>query len=107
MMRAMLKIVAMLAGVAVTLAAAGAIFVMTNSIEQMANPLTRALAIAAALAAGTGLLVSSVLIAVKLAVAVGVRPGENPPTAKVDVAYLQQQMHERRAKLEGRQHGHQ
>lgn len=107
MLRTILMIVMMLAGVAVTLAAAGSIYLMTSSIEQMENPVTQGLAMAAALLAGTGMLVTSVFIAVKLAVLVGVRPGDNPPTAKIDTAYMQQQMRERREKTEGRKHGHQ
>jgi len=90
MVRALISIAVMLAGVAMTLAAAGAILLMTNSIEEMGNGIIRGLAIAAALCLGVLLLVTSVFISVKLAVLFGVRPGEEPPTAQIDVNYLRQ-----------------
>lgn len=92
MIRALINVAVMLAGVAATLAAAGAIYLMTSSIEQMEEGVIRWLAIAAALCVGIGLLMSSVFVAVKLAVTFGVRPDDPPPkTVQIDVRYLQQQ----------------
>jgi len=99
MARGLLIIVAMLVGVAVTLAASLAVYLMATSIEQMPTPLARGLAVPAALIAGVALLVGSVLISVKLAVAIGARPNDSPPTARVDVQAMQQKMSERVKKL--------
>jgi hypothetical protein len=97
MTRAVINIGVMLAGVAATLAAAGAIYLMTSSIEQMEDGVIRWLAIAAALCVGTGLLVASVFVAVKLAVTFGVRPNDPPPkTVQIDVRYMQQQIRDRK-----------
>lgn len=101
MTRALINVAVMLVGVAATLAAAGAIYLMTSSIEQMEDGVIRWLAIAAALCVGTGLLVASVFVAVKLAVMFGARPDDPPPkTAQIDVRYMQQQ--ERKHSGEGR-----
>ncbi len=96
-MRMVTTIVVMLAGVAVTLAACGAVFLMTNSIAQMQGSLVRGLAIAAALCMGTLLLVTSVYISVNLAVAAGPHSQDEPPkTAKIDVSYMQSQLKDRK-----------
>ncbi|MGH9793069.1 MAG: hypothetical protein ACRD5W_17815 [Candidatus Acidiferrales bacterium] len=93
----MTTVLVMLVGVAVTLAACGAVFLMTNSIAQMHGSLVRGLAIAAALCLGVLLLVTSVYISVKLAVAVGARPQDDPPkTARIDVGYMQSQLKDRK-----------
>lgn len=98
MIRVLIRVAVMLAGVALTLAAAGAIFVMTNSIEQMQGGIIQGLAIAAALCVGVLLLVTSVFISVKLAVRFGVRPNDPPPkTVQIDVRWIQEQ-----AKMEKR-----
>lgn len=92
MMRALISVAVMLAGVVFLLAAAGGVFLMTLSIEAMGHGLIRWLAIAAALCLGSGLLVGSVFVAVKLAVLFGSRAGQEPPkTARVDLRDLQQQ----------------
>jgi uncharacterized membrane protein YhiD involved in acid resistance len=101
MTRALINVGVMLAGVAATLAAAGAIYLMTSSIEQMEDGVIRWLAIAAALCVGTGLLVASVFVAVKMAVVFGVRPNDPPPkTVQIDVRWMQEQARKNRG--EGR-----
>jgi len=92
MVRALINVGVMLAGVAAVLAAAGAIYLMTISIEQMKEGVLRWLAIAVALCVGTGLLMASVFVAVKLAVLFGVRPDDPPPkTVQIDVRWMQEQ----------------
>lgn len=96
MIRALINVAVMLAGVAAVLAAAGAIYLMTSNIERMEEGVIRWLAIAAALGVGTGLLMSSVFVAVKLAVTFGVRPDDPPPkTVQIDVRYMQEQAKEK------------
>lgn len=98
MIRALINVAVMLAGVAAVLAAAGAIYLMTSNIEGMEEGAIRWLAIAATLCVGTGLLMASVFVAVKLAVAFGVRPDDPPPkTVPIDVRYLQEQARKEQA----------
>jgi hypothetical protein len=93
MPRTLATLAVILLGVAVTLAAVGALYLITGSVAQMGNPVTRALATAAALAVGVALLVAAVFISVKLAVLVGVRPYDPPPpTARIDVRALREQV---------------
>ncbi len=92
MARTLAMIAVILLGVAVTLAAAGALYLITGSVAAMGNPVTRALATAAALAVGVVLLVTAVFISVKLAVLVGVRPYDPPPpTARIDLRAMREQ----------------
>ncbi len=68
MKRLLAAVLAMILGVALTLAAVGVLMLATRSIERMASPLLRALAIGAVLCLGVALLVGSVFLATRLAV---------------------------------------